>query len=272
MSDNNGGHAPIIIKRKKNVKGGHHGGSWKIAYADFMTALMALFLVLWLLAGSSQSTLNGIAEYFSMPLSVAITGGQQAAMSPTIIPGGGSDPMEIEGKNIKIDDVPIDIRSEVLESLLELIQDIQAAIESDPELEQLSEQISFELMEDGLMIRFMDSDEIAMFDLGSEKLATYMEKILKTTAKLLNEENRMITITGHTDSVQYASGDKSYSNWELSANRANASRRSLVASGLNPSLIKRVIGKADREPIAGLGNLDPANRRIELFIHPELLD
>ena len=111
-----------------------------------------------------------------------------------------------------------------------------------------------------------------MFDLGSEKLATYMEKILKTTAKLLNEENRMITITGHTDSVQYASGDKSYSNWELSANRANASRRSLVASGLNPSLIKRVIGKADREPIAGLGNLDPANRRIELFIHPELLD
>jgi chemotaxis protein MotB len=270
MAKNGGDHAPIIIKRKKVVKGGHHGGSWKIAYADFMTALMALFLVLWLLSQSDEEMLVGISEYFNTPLKVALTGGDQAAMTGNIIPGGGSDLMEIEGLKIRVSDKQSFRASDVQKNFFQLMQKIKALMAKDPELNELLGQVRFELNDDGLLIEFIDSSDTSMFDLGSAALAAHMKKLLTAIAPVINEVGHMMTITGHTDSIGFSAGETKYSNWELSVDRANSSRRALVAGGLRSKLINQVVGLADRSPAEGTKGSGPQNRRIALLIHGDL--
>lgn len=269
MSEDNS-HRPIIIKRKKYVKGGHHSSGWKIAMADLMTSLFATFLVLWLLAGSSQSTLNGVAEYFNTPLKVALVGGDQAALSDSLIPGGGSDPMQIDGLKMKHSINFSMMSSDVQETFFSLMNSIQELMQSDEELKKLMDQVRFRLTDEGLKIEFIDSDDLPMFALGSDDLAPYMRKILTKIAPLLDSVNHLMTITGHTDSIAFSAGEKQYSNWELSADRANASRRTLVAGSLKPTLINVVIGMADREPANPSNSKDPGNRRIEILLHGDL--
>ncbi|WP_447554890.1 flagellar motor protein MotB [Vreelandella sp. EE22] len=256
---------PIVIRRKKVVHA-HHGGAWKIALADFMTALMALFLVLWILSVASDEQRQGVAEYFSAPLVTAVTGGDRSG-STRVIPGGGPDPTHTDGERARID-VMQHTRPSLEERRFfnDLQERIERAIEQDPELRQLRSQMRFDLTREGLRIQLLDTDQRPMFELGSDQVASYMRSLLRTMAPLLNELPNDLSISGHTDSVPYAGGYRGYSNWELSNDRANASRRELVAGGLDPDQLLRVSGFADRVLLPDTTPTDPRNRRIELVV------
>nr|WP_298967098.1 flagellar motor protein MotB [uncultured Halomonas sp.] len=256
---------PIVIRRKKVVHA-HHGGAWKIALADFMTALMAFFLVLWLLSVSSEETRRGVAEYFSTPLVTAMTGGDRSG-STSVIPGGGPDPTHSDGERARIDTLQRTRPSaEDRRRLINVQERIERAIERDPELRQLRNQMRFDLTREGLRIQLLDTDQRPMFELGSDQVAPYMRSLLRTIAPLLNELPNELSISGHTDSVPYAGGYRGYSNWELSNDRANASRRELIAGGFDPDQLLRVSGFADRVLLPETEPTDPINRRIELVV------
>lgn len=257
---------PIIIRRKKVVHR-HHGGSWKIALADFMTALMALFLVMWILSAASPEQREGVAEYFRTPLATAITGGSGAAHTSNVIPGGGPDPVYAEGERARID-----MRSQTRPSdvqrrfFTDLQRRIESALQADSELRHLRSQLRFDMTRDGLRIQLLDTDQRPMFDVGSDRVAPEMRNLLRTMAPLLNELDNDLSIGGHTDSTPFAGGYRGYSNWELSNDRANASRRELVAGGFDSGKLLRVSGFADRVPLPDHDPRDSANRRIELLV------
>ncbi|GED22886.1 flagellar motor protein MotB [Halomonas halmophila] len=257
---------PIIIRRKRVVHR-HHGGSWKIALADFMTALMALFLVMWILSTASRQEREGVAEYFSTPLVTAIAGGDSASMSENVIPGGGPDPVYTEGERARID---MRQRSRPSEQQRRAFRDLQRrierTIEADPDLRQLRDQLRFDMTPEGLRIQLVDSEQRPMFELGSDQVATYMRDLLHLMAPMLNELPNDLSISGHTDSLAYLNGYQGYGNWELSSARANASRRELVAGGLDPAKLLRVAGFADQVVMPDTEPSDPINRRIELLI------
>lgn len=256
---------PIVIRRKKVVHG-HHGGAWKIALADFMTALMAFFLVLWILSIASEEERRGVAEYFSTPLVSAITGGDSSG-STSVIPGGGPDPTHSDGERARIDTLQRTRPSaEDRRRLIDVQERIERAIERDPELRQLRSQMRFDLTREGLRIQLLDTDQRPMFELGSDQVAPYMRSLLRTIAPLLNELPNELSISGHTDSVPYAGGYRGYSNWELSNDRANASRRELIAGGFDPGQLLRVSGFADRVLLPETEPTNPINRRIELVV------
>ncbi|MYL24649.1 flagellar motor protein MotB [Halomonas alkaliantarctica] len=256
---------PIVIRRKKVVHA-HHGGSWKIALADFMTALMALFLVMWILATASEEQRQGVSEYFSMPLTVAITGGDRSG-STSAIPGGGPDPAHSDGERARIDTLQHTRPSSQQRRFFRNVQErIEQAIALDPELNQLRNQMRFDLTREGLRIQLLDTEQRPMFELGSDQVAPYMRDLLRTIAPLLNDLPNDLSIGGHTDSVPYSGGYRGYSNWELSSDRANASRRELIAGGLDPGQLLRVSGFADRVTLPDTEPDDPVNRRIELVV------
>ncbi|MGO2007297.1 flagellar motor protein MotB [Vreelandella alkaliphila] len=256
---------PIVIRRKKVVHA-HHGGAWKIALADFMTALMALFLVMWILSVSDDETRRSVAEYFSTPLITAMTSGDRSG-STQVIPGGGPDPTHSDGERARIDILQHSRPSAQERRFFNNLQErIERAIEQDPELRHLRSQMRFDLTREGLRIQLLDTEQRPMFELGSDQVAPYMRNLLRTMAPLLNELPNDLSISGHTDSVPYAGGFRGYSNWELSNDRANASRRELVAGGLDPDQLLRVSGFADRVRLPDTAPTDPVNRRIELVV------
>ncbi|MBE0488998.1 MAG: flagellar motor protein MotB [Halomonas sp.] len=261
-----GGRRPIIIRRKKVVHQ-RHGGSWKIALADFMTALMALFLVMWILSTASPEQREGVGEYFRTPLVAAITGGDGSAQTRSVIPGGGPDPVHSEGEQARIDMRAQTRPSDVQRSFFsDLQRRIESALQQDPELRHLRSQLRFDMTREGLRIQLLDTDQRPMFDVGSDRVAPYMRSLLRTMAPLLNDLDNDLSIGGHTDSTPFAGGYRGYSNWELSSDRANASRRELVAGGFDSGKLLRVSGFADRVPLPDLDPQDPANRRIELLL------
>ncbi|WP_136064766.1 flagellar motor protein MotB [Modicisalibacter radicis] len=262
MSD----HRPIVVKRKKVKAAGHHGGSWKIAYADFMTALMALFLVLWILSTASESELSSIAEYFRTPLPVAMAGGDKSTASTSAIPGGGPDPTHSDGERQRIDQRIQTRPSDEQRRLLGLERRIESVIQSKPKLRDLRSQLRMELTPEGLRIQIVDTEKRPMFKLGSDQVEDYMHDILQAIAPVLNELPNRISLSGHTDSLPYFGGEQGYSNWELSADRANASRRELVEGGLDPDKLLRVAGMGSRVPLNAEDTTDPINRRISIVV------
>ncbi|TGD73166.1 flagellar motor protein MotB [Mangrovimicrobium sediminis] len=261
---------PIIIRRKKVVHA-HHGGSWKIALADFMTALMALFLVMWILTAASKQQREAVAEYFRTPLVVALAGGDKSTASTSAIPGGGDDPTHAEGEVRRIDRREYSRPSDAQRRFFEALQlRIEAAIMADPELRDLRGQMRFDMTLEGLRIQVLDTEQRPMFSLGSDRVEPYMRELLRTMAPLINELPNEMSISGHTDNLPYAGGIGGYSNWELSSARANASRRELVAGGLSPEKLLRVAGMADNVPMPEMPRESPMNRRIELLmLYPE---
>ncbi|QOR39185.1 flagellar motor protein MotB [Billgrantia diversa] len=256
---------PIIIRRKKVVHA-HHGGSWKIALADFMTALMALFLVMWILSVASPEQREGVSDYFSTPLVSAVTGGDRAG-STKVIPGGGPDPAHSEGERARIDTREFSRPSEQQRRFfMDLQRRIETVIEADPELRELRQQMRFDLTPEGLRIQLLDTEQRPMFAIGSDRVEPYMRNLLRTIAPLLNDLPNDLSIGGHTDSRPYAGGYRGYSNWELSNGRANASRRELVAGGLDSDKLLRVSGFADRVLLPDTDPFDADNRRIELLV------
>ncbi|MCK0768779.1 flagellar motor protein MotB [Chromohalobacter canadensis] len=260
---------PIIVKRKKVVSGAPHGGNWKIAYADFMTALMALFLVLWILSMVPKNELSHIAEYFRTPLAVAMTGGDKSTASTSAIPGGGADPTFSEGEERRLDVRQQSRPSDEMRRLRVLRDRLERQVREDPNLRQMSSQLRTDFIPEGLRIQLVDTDKRPMFELGSARLAPYMRDLLQALAPELNAVPNAISLTGHTDDLRYAGGEAGYSNWELSADRANASRRTLVAAGLDSGKLLRVAGMGSRVNLEGTKPSDAVNRRISIVVLSE---
>lgn len=256
----------IIIKRLVKAAGGHHGGGWKIAYADFMTAMFAFFLVMWLLSSSSPKQLTGIAEHFKMPLNEALKGGPAINNSPSIIPGGG-DPIAIKDEIKRPqNDEDVDTDAIDVKHIDQLKQQLDQMIEESPVLKQFRPQLLVDITPEGLQIQIVDSSKRPMFDRSSAVVASYMRNILRELSPVINAQPNKITLAGHTDATQYTQGDKSYSNWELSADRANASRRELIAGGLQEAKVLRVIGVASSMNLNQDNPSAPINRRISIVV------
>lgn len=259
---------PIIIIKRKVIAAGHHGGAWKIAFADFMTAMFAFFLVMWLLSSSSPKQLTGIAEHFKMPLTEALKGGPAISNSPSVIPGGGDPLTKKQEVQIPKTDTEKNMESEAedIARLDNLKKQLDDMIESSPVLKQFRPQLLIDITPEGLRIQIVDSSNRPMFDRSSAVVQPYMHTILRELSPVINAQPNKITLSGHTDATKYAKGDKSYSNWELSADRANASRRELVAGGLQEVRILRVMGVASSMHLNQDDPFAPVNRRISIVV------
>jgi chemotaxis protein MotB len=256
---------PIIVRRKKKKGGGHHGGTWKIAYADFVTAMMAFFLLMWLLGSTAKGDLDGISDYFKTPLKVALQGGPAVADSSHLIKGGGKDLTRTEGQ---MDKKRLQAEQARLEQMKfnELKHRIEAAIERNPVLREFRDQLLLDITPEGLRVQIVDEKNRPMFAVGRAELQPYAREILLEIGRMLNSVENRVSLAGHTDATPYASGEKGYSNWELSADRANASRRVLVAGGMEETRVVRVVGMASAVSLHKSDPHDAMNRRISLIV------
>lgn len=205
---------PIVVVRRKKHKG-HGGGahgSWKIAYADFMTAMMAFFLVMWLISISSPKELIQIAEYFRTPLATAVTGGPRISNSDSPIPGGGDDYTQQQGEVKKQPNID-DLKQRMEQARLKKLRgDLDQLIEADPKLRALRPHLKIDLVQEGLRIQIIDSQNRPMFKTGRAEVEPYMRDILRAIAPVLNGIPNKISISGHTDDYPYANGEKGYNN------------------------------------------------------------
>lgn len=278
---------PIIIVKKKINAAGHHGGAWKVAYADFVTAMMAFFMVMWLTATMPQEQLGGIAEYFKNP---SIIEGRSAAMAPGAVgPGGAGDaPVQIfdavappegdpgdgvtpdpeQGGAAPMTDEQIEAQAREIEArqLESLMEELRQAIENSASLSAFKEQLLLDITPEGLRIQIVDERDRPMFDSGSFRLQSYTISILNELAPYLESVPNRISITGHTDVSPFGGGDTGYTNWELSADRANAARRALMGGGLSPEKIARVVGVASSVLFDKENPTHPINRRISIIV------
>ncbi len=257
--------ATIVVRKFNRKKHESHGGSWKIAYADFMTAMMAFFLVMWLLSSSSPEQRIQIAEYFKVPLKNALAKGDKVSLSDGVIPGGGDDPVKNDGEVYKKTLNKIDEKKREA-NLQRARNKLQSLIQTDPRLNNFTSNLRLSLTDDGLLIQITDSADRPMFKVGSPVPESYMVNILQALVPVLNELPNRIIMTGHTDAQPYANGEAGYSNWELSSDRANASRRILISAGLGSNKFIRVIGTADTMVQSGTIANDPINRRISILV------
>ncbi len=279
---------PIVIKRIKKVAGGHHGGAWKIAYADFVTAMMAFFLLMWLLGSTTKAQLKGIAEYFENPLRVSLSGGEGVGEATSVIQGGGDDLTKSVGQDSqknsaavkqKIESkTPADLKKVETEKLkaetqarekknLENLKDqIAQEIEANPLLKRYKDQILLDITTEGLRIQIIDEKNRPMFSSGSAVMQPYTQAILREIGLMLNAVPNRVSLSGHTDATPFAGGEEGYSNWELSADRANASRRELLAGGMEEEKLMRVVGMSSAIPFNQEEPYSPVNRRISIIV------
>ncbi|MCG8315279.1 MAG: flagellar motor protein MotB [Pseudomonadales bacterium] len=271
------GNPPIIVRRVKRYKHGHHGGAWKVAFADFAVAMMAFFLVLWLMEATTVEQKMAISGYFNDP--TAFTEGG----SPYVIDLEGSlkkSDGEKEGESAApkqeqeavaqgnvIDEDTVQDWAQQIEyrKFQELRRQLQAKIEKNPELEKFKDQIIMEITDDGLQIQIVDRDSRPMFDSGSDEIKSHMQNILFALGKTIGNVPNSISISGHTDAAVFTER-RDYSNWELSAERANAARRSLQQSGIKQEQISQVVGLSSSVLFDKDDPLNPVNRRISILV------
>jgi len=268
---------PIIVKRIKRKSEAAHGGAWKIAYADFVTAMMAFFLLMWLIGSTAKGDLEGIAEYFKTPLKVAMQGGSGSGDSSSVIQGGGTDLTRATGQK-KLGERPNEKRTINLQAaqaelerqeqvrLRDLKGRLEAAIEANATLRSFRHQLKIDLVPDGLRVQIVDEQNRPMFASGSATLKSYTSEILREIATVINTIPNRISLSGHTDAAKYAGGERGYSNWELSADRANASRRELIAGGIADDKILRVMGVGSASMLDKGDPFNPINRRISIIV------
>ena len=280
---------PIIIKKvKKGGGGGHHGGAWKIAYADFVTAMMAFFLLLWLLNAVSQEQLEGIADYFAPTVASTSQSGSGDILGGTTVAVDGALEDTVSRPTVTMDlpppkagsggeamqDAPVEseVDAEVAKQKAEqqqfdkAQQDLQDAIDEKPELQQLAESLMVDNTPDGLRIQIVDQDGLAMFPSGRATLYDHTERVLDLVIEVINTMPQKISISGHTDAVPMGGGDQTYTNWELSADRANAARRYLLAASVPEDRLSQVAGKAATEPLLPEDPTNARNRRLSIIL------
>ena len=231
--------APIIVIRKKINHGGHHGGAWKVAYADFVTAMMALFIVLWLLS-SSEKVKKSVESYFQDPTGTGKLAG-------TTMSGKG------EGLMLKPED------------MAKLKDRIEQAMEQLPKFDQLKSHVAMTVTNEGLRIELLETEKGLFFDSGSSKLSPRGEEMLRMLAGQLKLLPNKLLVEGHTDAKPYGS-ETGYTNWELSADRANMARRVMQDGGVTQDQIAQVRGFADRHLRNAKDPMDPANRRVSVIV------
>src|SRR5471030_2911894 len=272
----------VVRRKKKSGHGGHHGGAWKIAYADFVTAMMAFFLLMWLLGSTSKYDKQGIEDYFNTPLSTVFGGKDGSGAARTsVIEGGGRDLSSSRpGEATKSQTQPLPKTTERAaatataaaaakddaQRLQQLKQKLSALIERTPALAAYKDQIRIDITSEGLRIEIVDSLKRPMFPSGSAKLESYVVTILSQIGASLNDVDNRVSLAGHTDAVPYSGGETGYSNWELSSERANAARRALVAGGMNERKVLQVRGLADALPLNKDVTDEPTNRRISILV------
>ncbi len=298
MAESNGDKQPIIVKKIKKAGHAHHGGAWKVAYADFVTAMMAFFLLLWLLNSVTEEQLQGISDYFApvvISRSESGAGGMLAGQTlsedgarisdkspvitldlPSVRAGGGPMAPELAG------DIPPETPSnreleadeeQLREALRKREQDafdrareaLQAAIEAVPALQKLGKSLLIDNTQEGLRIQIVDQEGLAMFPRGAADMYLHTRRLVETVAKVIDRMPQTLAITGHTDATPFID-DSGYTNWELSVDRANAARRELVRLGVPEERISRVVGKADREPLVDDDPTSPRNRRLSIVL------
>ena len=269
----------LIIRRvKRGHGGGHHGGAWKVAYADFVTAMMAFFLVMWLVGTTTKVEKGAIAEYFKNP---SMQPGHSMVPSQSMGPGGaanslvqlsavttpssGDNGTQFSKPEIKPEDVEKLAREQEKKQLEALMQNLKEAIDKSQALQPFKDQLLLDITPEGLRIQIVDKQSRPMFDSGSTTLKTYTGDILHELAAFLNSVPNKISLSGHTDTAPYAGGD-GYTNWELSSGRANAARRALVAGGMQEKKVALVIGLADSVLFDKNDPRNPINRRISIVV------
>ena len=269
---------PIIIKKVK--KGGHaaHGGAWKIAYADFVTAMMAFFLLMWLLGSTTEGDKKGIADYFNSPLKIALlSSGSGAGDASHVVKGGGQDLTrqtgQVKGGEINSPQKTVNLRALKEEQiraerarLEDLKNKIKEKIDGNARLAAIKSQLRLDMTRDGLRIQIVDEQNRPMFASGSAVVQPYMRELLEAIGEVLGEVPNRLTLEGHTDAQPFSAGERGYSNWELSSDRANASRRVLVDGGLPEDRVLRVQGLASTSPFDRQDPMAPTNRRISIIV------
>ena len=276
MSDDS--QRPIVVKRIKKGGHGHHGGAWKIAYADFVTAMMAFFLLMWLLGSTAKGDFDGISEYFKTPLMVALTGGGSGTGdASSVIKGGGKDltrqagqvksgETEAKSKTYTLKETTAEFQRKEQEMLGELKQRIEQMIDGNPTLKEFKNQLLLDITSEGLKIQIVDEQNRPMFDLAGDQVKPYTRELLRQIGRMLNAVPNRISLSGHTDAAQFAGGQKGFSNWELSANRANSSRRELIVGGMDENKVLRVVGLSATILFDKNDPLNPVNRRISIVV------
>lgn len=295
---------PIVIKKIVAGGHGHHGGSWKVAYADFVTAMMAFFLLLWLLGITDEATRSGISDYFKNPAGIKGIGGASTSMiklggakemprgdrtrkqdvSQTTEPPErkqGIEDLQVDGNSpakseeIKAEEKKREKDKAVLDNLLQILK---KAIEKSASLKKFKEQLHLDVTPDGLRIQIFDKKNRPMFDLGSAILKPYTTKILNEIGSIIRTVPNQISISGHTDATRFHKGfilyendygeeiKLPYTNWELSADRANAARRKILKGGVKVSQIGRVVGFSSSVLYNKKNKTDPSNRRITIIV------
>ena len=276
-----GGGPSVIVKRVRKRGHGYHGGAWKVAYADFVTAMMAFFLVMWILGAGTREQKAAISEYFRNP---SMTPGSATIAPPGKMgPGGASDAAVQLGGAMDLSHGPgkdrhngppgaaskeeIDKRARAQEKarLQELMQQLHAAIQNSQALAPFKDQLLLDITSEGLRIQIVDKLNRPMFDLGSAQLKDYTRAILGELGTFINRVPNRVSITGHTDDAPYIN-ERDYSNWELSTDRANAARRALLAGGMDKGKTARVVGLAASVPLDKAHPDNPINRRISIIV------
>lgn len=251
---------PIVIKRVIK-KAGHHGGAWKIAFADFAVAMMAFFLLLWILGMTDDRQKAAISEYFQNPS--AAMGISPTPPYPTEGDGASPSIIDFEGA-IDMDRAEEMAREQDEERLESLMEVLEEALDKSQALEPFKDQLLLDITPEGLRIQIVDRENRPMFDLGSDRLLNYSQAILRELGAIINAVPNRVTITGHTDARPFPSAD--YTNWELSTDRANAARRALVAGGMESDKVGRVMGLGSTVLFNRDNPQDPINRRISIIV------
>jgi chemotaxis protein MotB len=234
---------PIIVIKKKSGHGGHHGGAWKVAYADFVTAMMALFIVLWLMSQNEQVK-KAVAGYFNDPKGTA-------SLMGTTMSGIGDGTTPLADQNLK--------------QMQELKEKLEHEIQARKDLEKLIKQIEITITPEGLRIELIEDKNGTFYQSGSARLSPDGQELLALLAAELKTLPNQLLIEGHTDAAQYSS-DANYSNWELSADRANSARRLLQQDGVRADQVTQVRGFADQMLRVKSNPYDPSNRRITILV------
>ncbi|MGI0118001.1 flagellar motor protein MotB [Zooshikella sp. RANM57] len=261
----------IIVKRVRESRHAHHGGSWKIAFADFATAMMAFFLVLWLLENTTEEQKIEIAGYFQDPVAWS------ERASPYVVDLGGSPTMVVDqgmGSPIQDQDQTSRLSAEQVTTLAEeiekqrleaLLQELQARVEDNEVLRRFKDNLIMDITPEGLRIQVVDDDKSSMFDSGYSQLKYYFEDVLLELAPLIKSVPNKISISGHTDATPY-SKKEDFGNWELSAARANSARRTLVYGGIPEEQVAQIVGLGDSNLFDPEHPYNPVNRRIDILI------
>ncbi|MFM8453529.1 MAG: flagellar motor protein MotB [Gammaproteobacteria bacterium] len=260
--------APVIIVKKHGKhKHAHHGGSWKVAFADFVTAMMAFFLLMWLLSSASELEIQEIEGYFKNPEKYNAL--SSAGSSFVILQSDTAMSTKLSLDSNSDGQVGLELTEDQLEKILleELKEKIEKNLEESQAMHEFKDQVVMDVTEEGLRIQVVDSLSQAMFAPGSPNLNETTTEVLKALAAFINTLPNKISITGHTDAKPFVSeNNKQTSNWELSAERANAARRALVSGGLEQGKVARIVGSADQVLYNDANPEDPSNRRISIIV------